>query len=566
MNSLSDYEQVRQDNIERNEAFLRSIGMDQVQSEIKAESRASKASSRGVSKRKHTAPVVPARRSSRVTIERLKSEDFSLLTQEERLKKEAELERMLKDKKAASYDTAVMNNAAYGNENEDRWTRLDDDPLSALPPLNQPSSDDYRNDDEFLNWGRSILTSISVASADIHKRTDSKLSLQDKSSSAEYIQRMRNLKCVESDVAKVTESRITSVWVHPSRERLLVAAGDKQGHFGIWDVDAPDRCANEYDSPCGIDGVYKYRPHVGNLARIYCPTNSPSDIHTVSYDGTVRMLDLNKEVFIQRFRASEGLDEMYFTDACEWIDTKSSGSSNEKNLLFAVRSDGYLSLIDFRKSHRGGVGGYAWTVDSGYKVQSVQHWPTNENYVFIANAGKGTDESSHSGQMSIYDIRMLPKSGSGVPKAVCQFSGHTKSINAAYASPDGHHIVSVSQDMTIRCWSCPEGGFLKSGNKPIFSHRPHDNHTGRWLSTFRPTWDPKSPHSFISGSMSKPRCVEIFDVIPANSESSGKVARLSNPTVLRSDALASVVSRNATHPTMDIIACANSSGRVHIFR
>ena len=27
----------------------------------------------------------------------------------------------------------------------------------------------------------------------------------------------------------------------------------------------------------------------------------------------------------------------------------------------------------------------------------------------------------------------------------------------------------------------------------------HNNHTGRWLSTFRPTWDAKFPATFVSG-------------------------------------------------------------------
>ena len=86
----------------------------------------------------------------------------------------------------------------------------------------------------------------------------------------------------------------------------------------------------------------------------------------------------------------------------------------------------------------------------------------------------------------------------------------------------------------------------------------HDNHTGRWLSTFRPVWDVKHPHSFVMGSMSKPRCVEVFVVDDS--------ASLMSPIALRSEGIASVMSRNAIHPTLDIIAASNSSGRVHIVR
>ena len=68
MADLSEYEQVRADNISRNEAFLASIGMDQTTTSIRVASQASRATSaskRGVSKRKAPEAAVPARRSSR---------------------------------------------------------------------------------------------------------------------------------------------------------------------------------------------------------------------------------------------------------------------------------------------------------------------------------------------------------------------------------------------------------------------------------------------------------------------------------------------------------------------
>lgn len=40
----------------------------------------------------------------------------------------------------------------------------------------------------------------------------------------------------EDAVAKVVPTRIYSVAVHPSESSTLVAAGDKQGHVGLWNV------------------------------------------------------------------------------------------------------------------------------------------------------------------------------------------------------------------------------------------------------------------------------------------------------------------------------------------
>ena len=83
---------------------------------------------------------------------------------------------------------------------------------------------------------------------------------------------------------------------------------------------------------------------------------------------------------------------------------------------------------------------------------------------------------------------------------------------------------------------------------------PHDNKTGRFLPVFHATWDPKQPAAFAVGSMSKRRVVEVYS-IPAG----GRVA------VLGGDALTSVQSRMAFHPMLDVLVCANASGRVHIF-
>ena len=674
---LSEYERIRADNIARNQEFLKSIGMDEVTTEIaqhqSKSGNKSDPTSRGVSKRKVLAiPVQPARRSSRVTIERLKSEDLSTLSQAEREKKEEELKNLIAAKAAASYAGSIMLENFGGAGDEEKYSRLPETPIPAIPPYNQPQVGDYRdkngnidealieeekNSAEYKDWGQPILQSLRTLSIDMNTKQ------REYTSSEEFLSRMRKLQIASKDVAKVTENRVTSVWIHPATSKLLVAGGDKSGYFGLWDVDATEievdqnpensddegnekegnrrkraktiqhssqnlsnsplktrKYGNRYESNTGVGGVWKYRPHVGAIARIFCYPKSPESIYTVSYDGTVRMLDLHTESFIQKFEAPEGVEDMWFTDACEHMDVhanrhvstlkssplkavsskKPSNKSNEnqnqsnaENLLYVSRSDGFISLIDFRTSTKK----YAWTCDIGYKVQSIQHWPTDENLLLTANAGMGTSSDTdgnngYSGLLNIWDIRMLYNRSStkGVPPAVVTFSGHSKSINAAYASPDGNYVLSVSQDSTIRCWAVGDAlraatGVVNESTSPVHKSAPtatkktqhstttvqkipfnwmnHDNHTGRWLSTFRPIWDPKSPHSFLLGSMGKPRCLELFDIMENQTGSTSKWYTLYN---FKGESLASVVSRNAVHPTLDIIAAANSSGRIHVFR
>ena len=47
---------------------------------------------------------------------------------------------------------------------------------------------------------------------------------------------LQNLKITDETVAKVMPFRIFSLAIHPTESKLLVAAGDKWGSIGFWDV------------------------------------------------------------------------------------------------------------------------------------------------------------------------------------------------------------------------------------------------------------------------------------------------------------------------------------------
>lgn len=49
--------------------------------------------------------------------------------------------------------------------------------------------------------------------------------------------------------------------------------------------------------------------------------------------------------------------------------------------------------------------------------------------------------------------------------------------------------------------------FLTSNSLSCVSLVRHDNHVGRWLTSFRSTWDPKFDKYAVVGSMKKPRQV-----------------------------------------------------------
>lgn len=92
------------------------------------------------------------------------------------------------------------------------------------------------------------------------------------------------------------------------------------------------------------------------------------------------------------------------------------------------------------------------------------------------------------------------------------------------------------------------------------NHRiPHDNDTGRWLSTFMARWHPSETNNeiFVVGSMRQPRTLEVFDA------SDGTLIR-----GIQGASLTSVMSRCCIHPSQNelIIAGGNSSGRMVVVR
>jgi WD40 repeat protein len=154
----------------------------------------------------------------------------------------------------------------------------------------------------------------------------------------------------EEWVAKVTPDRIYNVCCHPSEHKLIVAAGDKQGHIGIWDVDAPPGASN--------NGVHLFRIH----SRPICCLEwaSPSTMISASYDGSVRSWNVETGTFEELFATYDdsdsyyaedlgfGLDEgyRYWTQYVALDHRNSGGSSNP--CLFVSTSVGTAMHLDLR--------------------------------------------------------------------------------------------------------------------------------------------------------------------------------------------------------------------------
>lgn len=407
---ISDYEQSRLDNIAKNAAFLASLGLDNVRADIRASAEEPKSKRRATSKGvvKKFFPTEPTRKSARaagVTV----------------------------DYTAVNIDTALVQAEAP------RMAERILAEISLHAPINGREGKEQCKVVPFL----SALKKPSAKAA----KAAAPAGLSD----AELLKKFSSLAVKEEDVAKVLESRIYSLCVHPSESKLLVAGGDSHGHVGLWDVDAGES---------GTGGVYRYACHVEGVMKVAVDPSSPSRIYSASYDGTIKFTDVSKEAICVAFEAPEAITDLSFTDThFEW------GAS----LAYIGRSDGRISCKDLRIK-----GEYESTVSVGHenKVNSLQISPADANVLVSSSSGPD-------GCIMVSDVRKL---GGKASHQLNRIKDMAKTCNGVSISQDGRFLLCVGQDDTLRAYS----DFAAAKGMQSRSVA-HNNHTGRWLASLKPT-------------------------------------------------------------------------------
>uniref|UniRef100_A0A8D0G3G6 WD repeat-containing protein 76 n=1 Tax=Sphenodon punctatus TaxID=8508 RepID=A0A8D0G3G6_SPHPU len=316
----------------------------------------------------------------------------------------------------------------------------------------------------------------------------------------------------EEAVRKVVKNRIYSLAIHPSESRTLVAAGDKSGGIGLWDLDCPSEA-----------GLCVFMPHSQPVSCMYFSPFHPAHLLSLSHDGTVRCGDVTRAVFEEVFRSEE-----YSFSSFDFL-------AADASTLLVGAWDGDVAVVDRRTP---GTGCELSADMNSRTTRTVHVHPVNRQYFVAAGAGN----------VCVYDVRRLKRSGN---KPVSSLLGHAKSVASAYFSPvTGSRVVTTCADDTLRIFdtSC------LSSAAPVLATVRHNNNTGRWLTRFRAVWDPKQEDCFVVCSMARPRQIEVF-------QATGKRVH----SFLNEDFLGSVCSINVMHPTKNVLAGGNSSGRLHVF-
>ncbi|KAK6126940.1 hypothetical protein DH2020_039318 [Rehmannia glutinosa] len=276
------------------------------------------------------------------------------------------------------------------------------------------------------------------------------------------------------------------------------------GDIGFWNVNGMKDDG---------DGIYLFHPHSGPISGIVIDPYSITKMYSSCYDGFVRLMDVEKEVF----------DMVYCSEYTVY--SMSLSPHNIKSLYFSEGKGG-VNMWDVR------AGKSLLSCDLHEdRINTIDFNPENENVLVT---------SSTDGTACIWDLRRM---NADKPTPLMTVS-HKRAVHSAYFSPTGKFLATTSIDDKV--------GLSSGANYENTSMVYHYNQTGRWISTFRGIWGWDDSSIYI-GNMK--RGVDVISV-PGN-----RIV-----ATLESDLLSAIPCRFDVHPyNVGMLAGATSGGQVYIW-
>ncbi|KGL72904.1 WD repeat-containing protein 76, partial [Tinamus guttatus] len=160
------------------------------------------------------------------------------------------------------------------------------------------------------------------------------------------------------DVSKVVKARVCSMAIHPAESAVLVAAGDKLGHVGLWNVD----CETE-------QATHVFIPHNYPVSCMHFSPANPAHLVSLSYDS-LRCGDVTRAVFDEICRSEESFSSFDFLE-------------ENASTLIVGQWDGAVALVDVRTP--GTSAELSANIDFK-RTRTVHVHPVNKQYFLAAGA------------------------------------------------------------------------------------------------------------------------------------------------------------------------------------
>lgn len=500
-NGLSEYERQRLENIKQNQEILKSLNIKAIIPEELKKS-----------------PV----KAKRPVVKKSKSEEESAAVEEDLTQYGRRVSSRLL-KKAGVIDGEDSGNNNTNLEEERALLRK---PSVPVPPKPKRIVGKITFDPENGDSSSNFLELTNSLNSDFDEKKEPRRRCDNFANNLE----IQN----EHSVIKVMRERIYSVAVHPDPSKVFVAAGGKSGELSFLD-------ATEAAHPVGLKDrqlpepeefhppVFTFKPHTGSISNLrYNPFNTVK-LYSTSYDNLVRSMDLTTGTF----------DELYnFEESSKvWItgfDVEGSG-----NVFHLSDSVGLYRCTDLR-------------LEGDKIVREAQLHEKKIGGLSVCRDGRYLATASNDGSVKLWDLR---KFNVQEPEALHTLTFRYTVTSVQFNPVDSTKLISTCYDDHVRIHYNMTGSADQQRHVEI----GHNNQTGRWITNFKAAWDQKTPNYAVVGNMN--RGIDVINA-DADREHDDYNQLITNIT---SDYLTAQPAVNSFHPSLDLIASGNASGKIAIW-
>ncbi|KAL8502571.1 hypothetical protein ACS0TY_021637 [Phlomoides rotata] len=271
------------------------------------------------------------------------------------------------------------------------------------------------------------------------------------------------LQLKSENIARVVPEKIMSLRIFPTLDMQMIAVGNKFGDIGFWNVNGKQEDG---------DGIFLYHPHTAPVSGFVINPFSISKMYSSCYDGSIRLMDVEKEVF-------------YMVYSSEYSIYSISQSTHDVKSLYFGEGIGGINMWDVR------AGKSSFLCDlHEYRINTIDFNSDNE-YIMATSSTDGT--------ACIWDLRQINADKPAPLKTVT----HKRAVASAYFSPSGKCLATTSADDKVSISS----GANYEDTCMVY----HNNQTGRCFSPFRGIWGWDDSSIFISNTNMK-RGVDVISV------------------------------------------------------
>lgn len=324
---------------------------------------------------------------------------------------------------------------------------------------------------------------------------------------------------------------------HPTEEKQIIFAGDKEGAMGVFDASQEKAVADDDDEDADVPDpvIAAFKTHARTISTFHFSPTDANAVYSGSYDSSIRKLDLEKGKSVEIWAPSDPKDDMPISA----IDM----AATDGNIIYFSDLNGSFGKHDMRmKPDDADI----WRL-TDHKIGGFSLHPAQPHLFATASLDR---------TLKIWDLRRI--AGKGDLRHPSLVGEHESRLSVSHASwSAGGQIATSSYDDTIKIYDFADAGSWAVGHdvsdkkmKPTHTIR-HNNQTGRWVTILKPQWQlrPKDGiHKFAIGNMN--RFVDIF------SADGSQLAQLEG------DGITAVPAVAHFHPTQNWVVGGTASGKV----